>query len=189
MTGSGRAGFCHPAAPTLSLQASGGGLPLGESPTYCQQFSSVLCPSVLVYETRPAFSTLPRSALLIFKSEEVGSLCCPYPHPALVCFCPETCLQSHSIQLVSTGGTAAPWHHWNQPSDCTWHLGDFLGPVAWTSRVHQRGDVKVFPRFWWAFLRDKVSKWSTRQPSMSSCIVVWVLWECICSRINSKYYW
>lgn len=153
--------------------------------------SSPQCSAQVFWFMRPDQLSQPCHVLPSwFLSVKKWTHCVAHIHIQLwVCFCPETCLRSHGIQLVSTGGTAAHWHHWNQPRDCTWHLGDFLGPVAWTSRVHQRGDVKVFPRFWWAFLRDNVSKWSTRQPSMSSCIVVWVLWECICSRINSKYYW
>lgn len=54
-----------------------------------------------------------------------------------------------------------------------------------TSTVCQGGNFKVFPRFWWGFLRDKVKKWSTRQAPISSCI------GCsgsVC-RIHSKYFW
>lgn len=54
-----------------------------------------------------------------------------------------------------------------------------------TRRVCQGGNIKVFPRFWWGFLGDKVKKRSTRQPPISSCV------GCPGSvyRINSKYYW
>lgn len=70
----------------------------------------------------------------------------PYRCPALVCLCLHSRLHG-SGQDEPWDPSAEPWHrthaspltglanavhwlNWNQPGDCTWHLGDFLAPCS-----------------------------------------------------------
>lgn len=115
-------------------------LPSGESPRCCQQLSSMPCPTVLVCGTRPALSTSPPPALSIFRHKEADSWCCPISvsgfgplvsalraawvraswvlRPTCGAMGGDPCLSAHAVH----------WSNWNQPRDCTGHLGDFLAP-------------------------------------------------------------